>query len=199
MSSSFAFSSAAFPASNDHSNFVEGYRKSTFKDNLTGQEIPSLVISVSKEKVFDLFLELVDVLGESLDVILESSHESGKSKHLDHHREGIDRPILESYLREYEETLSQDGCSGVAVMAQGKPMEVQFDEHKVIVVYAQKMGAFEKVLRWNGVPRKDDLILVNEVEHCHSTSEQFENDFYQLVNILGCSEAAQGGISDRML
>jgi len=199
MSSSFAFSSAAFPASNDHTTFVEGYRKSTFKDNLTEQEIPSLVISVSKEKMFDLFLELVDVLGDSVDVILESSHDSGKSRHIDHHREGIDKPILESYLREFEETLLNDGCSGVPVMAQGKPMEVQFDEHKVIVVYAQKMGAFEKVLRWNGIPRKDHLLLVNEVEHCHSTSEQYEKDFYQLVNILGCSEAAQGGISDRML
>lgn len=199
MSNCFAFSQAAYPAIPNSGTFREGYRKATYTDPLTKQEIPSLVISASGDKVFELFLELVDVLGETVDVILESSHTSGKERHVDHHREGIDKPILESYLQEFESLLTSDGCAGVAVMAQGKPMEVQFDEHKVIVVYAEKIAPFEKVLRWNGFVRVDDLVLVNEVEHCHSTSDEFEKEFFQLVNNLGCSEPAQWEIGDRML
>lgn len=199
MTNCFAFSQAAFPANPQTENFREGYRRGIYTDPLTKQEISSLVINASGDKVFELFLELVDVLGETVDVILESSHTSGKEKHIDHHREAIDKPILESYLREFEQLLTSDGCAGVAVMAQGKPMEVQFDEHKVIVVYSEKIAAFEKVLRWNGLPKLNDLVLVNEVEHCHSTSDEFEKEFYQLVNILGCSEPAQWETGDRML
>lgn len=150
-----------------------------------------LAITVSKESVFDIFLQLTDILGDTVDVILESSHGSKISKHIDLHREEIDLPILQSYLQEFEEVISNDGCSGVAVMAKGRPMEVQFDEHKVIVVYAQNIGDFEKVLLSNKIPRNDAIPLVNDFEHFHSTTDEYENQFNQLTEILGCSEPAE--------
>jgi len=191
MSNSFSFSQAAYPAEEINVGFSNGYRKSVFTDSLTQQDIPMLAITVSKESVFDIFLQLTDILGDTVDVILESSHGSKISKHIDLHREEIDLPILQSYLQEFEEVISNDGCSGVAVMAKGRPMEVQFDEHKVIVVYAQNIGDFEKVLLSNKIPRNDAIPLVNAFEHFHSTTDEFENQFNQLTEILGCSEPAE--------
>jgi hypothetical protein len=191
MSNSFSFSQAAYPAEEINVGFSNGYRKSVFTDSLTQQDIPMLAITVSKESVFDIFLQLTDILGDTVDVILESSHGSKISKHIDLHREEIDLPILQSYLQEFEEVISNDGCSGVAVMAKGRPMEVQFDEHKVIVVYAQNIGDFEKVLLSNKIPRNDAIPLVNDFEHFHSTTDEFENQFNQLTEILGCSEPAE--------
>ncbi|MFM7099493.1 MAG: hypothetical protein ACKO16_18935 [Gemmataceae bacterium] len=191
MSNSFSFSQAAYPAEEINVGFSNGYRKSVFTDSLTQQDIPMLAITVSKESVFDIFLQLTDILGDTVDVILESSHGSKISKHIDLHREEIDLPILQSYLQEFEEVISNDGCSGVAVMAKGRPMEVQFDEHKVIVVYAQNIGDFEKVLLSNKIPRNDAIPLVNDFEHFHSTTDEYENQFNQLTEILGCSEPAE--------
>ncbi|NBS89393.1 hypothetical protein EBS67_05220, partial [bacterium] len=171
MSNSFAFSQAAYPAEELNVSFSNGYRKSVFTDSLTQQDIPMLAISVSKEHVFDIFLQLTDLLGSTVDVILESSHGSKVSKHVDLHREEIDLPILQSYLQEYEQTISNDGCSGIAVMAKGKPMEVQFDEHKIIVVYAQNIAEFEKILQLNHIRRNDTLPVINDFEHFHSTSD----------------------------
>ncbi len=191
MSNSFSFSSAAYPAEEMNVSFSNGYKKSTFTDSLTQQEIPMLAIAVSKENVFDLFLQLTDLLGNTVDIILESSHRSQVSKHIDLHREEIDLPILQSYLQEFEMTISNDGCSGIAVMAKDKPMEIQFDEHKVIVVYAQNIAEFEKVLQQNHIKRNDSLQFVNDFEHFHSTSDKFEEEFNQLTSILGCSEPAE--------
>ncbi len=76
MSNRFAFSQAAYPAEELNVSFSNGYRKTVFTDSLTQQDIPMLAVSVSKEHVFDIFLQLTDLLGNTVDVILESSHGS---------------------------------------------------------------------------------------------------------------------------
>ena len=49
-------------------------------------------------------------------------------------------------------------------------MEVQFDEHKLLVVYAHDLGPFERILLQHGVVRDDGLQLITEGEHLHSTA-----------------------------
>ena len=39
-------------------------------------------------------------------------------------RDHIDLPVLASYLCEFEELLTHDGCAGIAVMAPGRTVEV---------------------------------------------------------------------------
>ncbi|MSR33132.1 MAG: hypothetical protein EXR99_16730 [Gemmataceae bacterium] len=191
MSSCFSFSSGVFPAVEPISPFREGYRKCLYTDLGTGQEIPMLAVAVSQEKVFDLFLDLTSLLGSLVDIILETSHQKIASQHIDLHREDVDLPVAQSYLRQFENTLTNDGCSGVAVMARNRPMEVQFDEHKIIVVYAQKIGRFEKVLKAHGIRQDDALPLVTDFEHCHATTIEFEEEFQQLTNLLGAVEAGE--------
>ena len=95
------------------------------------------------ERLFEVFMDLLDPLGEEVDVVMESSHESEPGAHADLYREHIDTVILKSTLYDYEELLLNDGCTGLAALNPDGPMEVQFDEHKLLFVYAHDLEPFE--------------------------------------------------------
>jgi hypothetical protein len=169
----------------------QGFRVDTYRDVRAGLQVPVLAASVSRERLFDVFLDLLDPLGEVVDVVLETSHESDGADHQDLYREHIDLPVLKSHLCDFEDLLLHDGCTGIAVIANERPMEVQFDEHKLLVVYARDLGPFERVLDGAGVARDDRMKLITEAEHLHSTDPRFQAAFQQLCYRLGVGEAAE--------
>lgn len=172
----------------------EGFRLDVYRDAKSRLQVPVLASAVSREKLFDVFLSLLGPLGPVVDVVLETSHDSGTGTHKDLLREGIDFPVLASHLCEFEELLLHDGCAGVAVISTIGPMEVQFDEHKLLVVYAHDLEPFEQVLRQAGVPRDDRLKLITEGEHLHSTDTRYRDEFEQLccrVGVASQSEAVR--------
>ncbi len=168
----------------------QGYRLDTYRDG-AGLRVPVLAAAVSRERLFDVFLALLEPLGSAVDVVLETSHASAGAGHRDLYREQIDRPVLESYFHEFEELLLNDGCTGVAVIATEEPMEVQFDEHKLLVVYAHNLQPFERILREAGVPRDDRLRLITEGEHLHTTDPRHVAAFEQFCYRLGVGEPAE--------
>jgi hypothetical protein len=70
-------------------------------------------------------------------------------------------------------------------------MEVQFDEHKLLVIYAHDLEPFEEILRQAGLERDDSMKLISEGEHLHSTEPHFVADFEQFCYRLGVGEAAE--------
>src|SRR5205085_70837 len=132
-------------------------------------QVPVLAAAVSRERLFDIFLDLLDPLGEVVDVVLETSHDSSGNQHMDLFREGMDLPVLKSHCCDFEDLLLHDGCTGIAVMATEAPIEVQFDEHKLLVIYAANLKPFMRVMEEYGIPRNDHLKLITEGEHLHST------------------------------
>lgn len=169
----------------------QGYRFDSYFDEETGLEVPVLAAAVSKEKLFDVFLDLLDPLGEEVDLVLETSHHREDGSHQDLHREHIDLPVLKSYLCDHEELLLDDGCTGIAVISNNGPMEVQFDEHKLLVVYARDLKPFERILRRAGIKRDDKLKLITEGEHLHMSDPQYAQVFDQLCYRLGVGESAE--------
>lgn len=169
----------------------EGYRRDVYRDPQSRLEVPVLAASVSREKLFDVFLSLLEPLGPTLDVVLETSHKSGSATHRDLLREHIDLPVLASHLCEFEDLLLNDGCTGVAVISTHGPMEVQFDEHKLLVVYAKKLKPFEAIFREAGVSRDDRLKLITEGEHLHSSDPRHQEEFEQLCMRVGVAEPAE--------
>ena len=168
----------------------QGYRQDTFRDPDNRLEVPVLAAAVSAENLFPLFLELLEPLGEVVDVILESSHDALSGEHRDLVREQIDRLVLLSNLYDFEDLLLNDGCTGVAVIGNEQPMEVQFDEHKLLVVYAHDLEPFERILRGMGIARDDRMKLITEGEHLHNTDARFLDSFDQLCFRLGIGEPA---------
>ena len=147
--------------------------------------MPVLAASVSAERLFDVFMDLLDPLGDEVDVVMESSHESEPGAHADLYREHIDTVILKSTLYDYEELLLNDGCTGLAALNPAGPMEVQFDEHKLLFVYAHDLEPFEEVLIDAGLQRDDTLKFISEAEHLHSTDDVYRDQFEELRYRLG--------------
>jgi hypothetical protein len=165
-----------------------GWRRDSFKDDGTGITIPVLMASQTKERLFDLFIDLLEPLGETVDVVLESSHDTRRRDHVDTYREQIDLPILKSLLYDFEDLLTNDGCTGIAVLNPRIPMEVQFDEHKLLVMYGHDLEAFEEVLETHRVHSSDTLRFITEGEHVHSSSEEYADQFNELKYQIGVED-----------
>ncbi|MGL6196926.1 MAG: hypothetical protein ACRC2T_19100, partial [Thermoguttaceae bacterium] len=126
----------------------QGFRRDHYRDPANQLSVPVLMASVSKENLFETFLELLDPLGNVVDVVLESSHKQRSTRgHSDFYREHIDLPVLKSNLYQYEDLLTNDGCTGIAVLNPSIPAEVQFDEHKLLLVYGEDLRPYEKILK----------------------------------------------------
>src|SRR5262249_13783896 len=68
----------------------EGFRRDIYRDPETGNTMPVLATSISAERLFEVFMDLLDPLGEEVDVVMESSHESEPGAHQDMYREHMD-------------------------------------------------------------------------------------------------------------
>ena len=163
----------------------EGYRRDTYRDPETGNEMPVLAAAVSSERLFDVLMDLLDPLGDEVDVVMESSHDSEPGSHAYLYREHIDTVILKSILYDFEELLLNDGCTGLAALNPNGPMEVQFDEHKLLFVYAHDLAPFEAVLIRHGLRRDDTIKFISEAEHLHSTDDVYREKFEELRYRLG--------------
>lgn len=166
----------------------EGYRVRVFRDRKTGVKLPMLTASVNASRAFDAFYELLAPLGEDLHVVLESSHGLQRDGHRDFRRSHIDACVLKSHFCDFEDLLVNDGCTGVAVMAARKPVEVQFDEHKVLTVYAPDVTRYRRILKRMGVSRDKELTVVAEAEHLHFSSDEYADQFKQFATRVGVSQ-----------
>jgi hypothetical protein len=164
---------------------TQGYRHDTYHDPQSRNSVPVLMGAASKQHLFEVFMDLLDPLGFEVDVVLETSHNRESRGHVDLYREHIDMPVLKSILWDFEDLLTNDGCTGIAVLNPGVPQEVQFDEHKLLIVYGEQLRAFEEAFRAGSVKCDDQMKFITEAEHVHSSSDQFFEQFEELKMRLG--------------
>jgi hypothetical protein len=165
-----------------------GYRRDVYRAPDSGIEIPVIVAAGSREYLFDLFLDLIDPLGEQVDVVLETSHDRQSGEHEDLYREHIDTPVLKSMLYDFEDMLLDDGCTGIAALNPQRPLEVQLDEHKLLIMYGQDSEEFVEILESHGLRNSESLRFITEAEHVHSSSDEFADQFQRLQYLLGIDE-----------
>jgi hypothetical protein len=163
----------------------QGYRHDAYRDEQSHTSVPVLMGSASRNRLFDLFMDLMDPLGSVVDVVLETSHDGNARGHTDLYREHIDMPVLKSILWEFEEMLLNDGCTGIAVLNPSVPHEVQFDEHKLLIVYGDDLTPFEGVFDERRIPCDDQMRFITEAEHVHSSSDHYSRLFEELQTRLG--------------
>ena len=65
------------------------------------------------------------------------------------------------------------------------PIEVQLDEHKLLVVYADDRGPFERILMAQGLTRNDRMRFISQGEHLHTSHTRYARRFTKLANTLG--------------
>ena len=186
--------------------FLKKFIKNTFRDgqpprgassfeNLSEAQLETHLkvsdydgFTFSKEDVIELFMDLLDPIGSEVDVVLETSHDKNNGNHDDMYREHIDLPILKSILYDFEEMLLNDGCTGIAVLNPRVPVEVQFDEHKLLIIYGHDLSEFEAVLNDHGLECDDEIKFITEAEHVHSSSDEFSRQFEEMKYRLGIDD-----------
>ena len=164
-----------------------GYRFDSYLDPQDGARLPAIIGAVSSEDLFETFLRLLEPLGDTCDVVLETSHETKSTGHQDFLREGIDRTVLESILWDFEDLLLNDGCTGIAVMHPERPLEVQLDEHKLLIVYAHARPPFERIFAGQGIQRQDRMRFISQGEHLHTSHTRFARRFDEMATRLSAS------------
>lgn len=163
----------------------QGYRHDIYHDEQSRSSVPVLMGAASSQRLFEVFMDLLDPLGCEVDVVLETSHNRQNRGHVDLYREHIDMPVLKSILYDYEDLLTNDGCTGIAVLNPGIPQEVQFDEHKLLIVYGESLSEFERIFSEQGVSCDDQMKFITEAEHVHSSSDDYYQQFEELKMRLG--------------
>ena len=162
----------------------QGFRYDEYIDEANGTRTPVIMASATRHALLDLFFDLIEPLGTTVDVVLETSHHAGNDQE-DMYREHIDVPVLKSILLDFEDLLLNDGCTGIAVINPTSRQEVQLDEHKLLIVYGDPLKEFEQTLIAGDVYPDDDIQFVTEAEHVHSSSEKMFRKFNMLKNRLG--------------
>lgn len=166
----------------------EGYRHGRWDDRRSGRRsVPMLEAAVSKEKLFDCFLDLLVPLGDVVDVILKSTHEYADGAYDEFWREEIDRAVLTSMLCDHERLLLDDGYAGISVCNFAVSEEVQFDDHKLFVIYADAPRAYVAALEAHGVPSVPGLRVLADAEHYHLSWPDFQEEFADLCRRLGAT------------
>jgi hypothetical protein len=150
--------------------------------------MPILAVSVSLEQLFETFLELLNPLGNTVNIVLETSHYSSGARRTGLYRNHIDLPILKSFLYEHEDLLLNDGCTGISVSSPKLRTEVKLDEHKLVLVYAKSLLPFEKILRRHHILPNESMPLLTDAEHIHITREEYLQQFKTLKTTLGMDE-----------
>lgn len=163
----------------------QGYRHDAYRDDQNRTSVPVLMAAVSRDELFETFIDLLDPLGSVVDVVLETSHHRDSTGHTDLYREHIDAPVLKSILYEFEDLLVNDGCTGLAVLNPDIPQEIQFDEHKLLILYGEKLRPYERILNGHGVACDDQMKFITEAEHVHSSSDVYARQFEELRTRLG--------------
>jgi hypothetical protein len=176
----------------------QGFRHDFYTDPKAGTKIPVVMAAASRERLFDLFVDLLRCLGGAVDVVLETSHYGGSGEHRDLYREHIDLPVLLSSLYDFEEMLLNDGCTGIAVLNPQKQQEIQFDEHKLLICYGSPLEVFERVLIKHDVYPDQDLRFITEAEHVHSSTDTFAREFSRLQSRLGIDDEFEGDTAFEM-
>lgn len=167
----------------------QGFRHDTYVDPASQTKVPVIMAAATRERLFDLFIDMIDTLGPVVDVVLETSHYH-TGGHQDYYREHIDMPVLKSILYDFEHLLMNDGCTGIAVLNPKRQQEVQFDEHKLIIAYGSPLEAFERTLINHDVYIDKTIRFITEAEHVHTSSEAMYDVFQTLAMRLGMENEA---------
>lgn len=185
----FTLTDAVRPSYNLEVIPQQGFKKSYYQDEEI--LIPVIIISASKEILFDLFMDLVDLLGNKrLGVALETSHYSEDGTHIDFYNLGMDAIALKSSLYDFEESLVEDGCAGIAIMNRKKQIEVQFDEHKILYFYnwlSIPLKIITLMKKYN-ISELPYMKMISDAEHMHNSSNSLQEEFEKLKSALNVNQ-----------
>lgn len=156
--------------------------------------MPAVIAAVSKESILDIFYMMLDEISGEVIVVLESSHNSPQVANEneiepDYFETVMDLVVLKSILIDYEDFMLEDGLFGISVYNYGEednsPIEVQLDEHSLLIGYSEKVEKFNQILEMHGLVCDEELELIIDNDHVHLSGPNFYEKFLSLKIELG--------------
>lgn len=122
------------------------------------------IVSVSAEKLLDLFDALLPLLGEYCHVVLQDfgAREGELIEYVAYQKDTV---IVRSILCDFEELLLNDGLIGLAVYSDIVRAEVQLTQQKVIQIFALDLIPFRRLLQRYGIEENPKLKFLFEDFH----------------------------------
>lgn len=165
----------------------EGYKITAYKSSSTGGSIPVIMAAASREKLADLFRDLIGVLGDAVNIRLDSSFGMRAGTWISHKRKNQKTVIAESHFLDHENFLINDGYAGIS-MRNHISEEVQLDEHKLLLVYANSLERFQKFLSQHGILKDQSMRFITDDEHVHDAADNHRENFINMCLQFGCSD-----------
>lgn len=159
----FLYPYGAFP--DDDYEQAEGYETEYRSDDEAGARYRTEIL-VSAEKLVPLFLDLCQLLPETVCVSLERASADIYSRWDEFVSEQVPRQDFEAVLRQHQFAFAEDGNLGIGAFATEPPVEVFLGSHKEIVVFTPDRKAVAHILRQHGLqPRQLDVYYQRDHQH----------------------------------
>lgn len=167
-----------------------GFRYTIYEDEEEKIRVPVIMASVSKEDLFNVFMEILDLFpgSSTTGAVLETSHsaniEDSDSDRQEFYRDSIDLPVLKSILLDeiFRNILLDDGCTGIAILNADPMLELQLEEHKLLIIYGWPAIEDEllEVFKKYGIQEDPEMEFITDAEHVHSSDDKYIDVFERL-------------------
>lgn len=161
-----------------------------------------LIVAQSKEQILPTFYRLLDfVAGRKAHVefFVDSFTQEDHNARTSLWTPEINPRDLKKTLRQYEDLMLNDGHHAYAVAIPSAGIEIQLDDHKLILIYADSDKIQVKLtefLEHVGIDHDPTLPLIVDKDHHHHTQVHHRSAMEQLVRELGLSDAEENDVFD---
>lgn len=160
---SFLYPYGAFP--DDEYEQVEGFETEYQSEDEAGARYRTEIL-VSAEKLIPLFLELCELLPETVFVSLERASADVYSRWDEFVSGAVPREAFEEVLREHQFAFAEDGNLGIGAFSPEPPVEVFLGSHKEIVVFSPERRGVSDILHRHGLkPRQLEVYYQRDHQH----------------------------------
>jgi len=170
---------------------TEGYRNDliTRYENGLKLKIPTTVVAVSREKLFDLFISIIDCLSYETDVSISTSYTLPDEESNYGIRGDINTDALIGHLcdDDVKDLLLNDGCIGITVADLDTCTRVELDEHKLLYVRGTPIPSLTSLLAEQRIALHKNMKFISEGRHIHSSSDNYEERCHALRAELDCA------------
>ena len=153
-----------------------------------GKPMNRITVSVSEERLYSLFDDLVCLLGETVAVVLEQ-FSADNNDHVDYYAYQKETVIVRSMLTNYENALVKDGFLKISIYENINLNEVKITDHKTIDIFTFDTTVFKDILAIHGFKEEMCLPFFYEQVHFHLVSSGHHEVVESLKNDLLIEQA----------
>lgn len=148
---------------------TEGFIHHSAFNKYLQKNVPIITASVTRAKLWDLFLELTEPFSDMVNIDIEHASDIRDYRLWNNYTgEDVEKIILPSMLNEYDDFLINDGSTKMTITDQRTTSSVKLDDHKFLILTgAEYEKRFREILQEAGVSHRQKMEFIDDEEHMH--------------------------------